>query len=118
MKQYDAGVYYEKQAEAYLVSRGMTPLASRFRAGDGEIDLILLDGPTVVFVEVKARPKGRAGAGLLAITPAKQKRIAHAAALFLLEREWTDRPVRFDCVELTQEGIRYVPNAFQTGMWW
>lgn len=112
MTRYTSGLDGEKQAEDYLVRRGMTVLARRYRAQDGEIDLIMQDGETIVFTEVKARPKGRAGAGLVAVTPAKQRRMTHAALAFLVEREWMERPVRFDVVEITAQGILYVPGAF------
>ena len=112
-----AGMAGESRCEAYLCGRGMTTLARRFRGADGEIDLIMEDGGTVVFVEVKARPGGARGSGLLAVTPAKQRRIAHAAMTFLMQREWTERSVRFDVVELTAAGILHVPNAFQPGAW-
>lgn len=112
MTRYSAGVSGEQQAEAYLVRRGMTVLARRYRGGDGEIDLVMQDGETVVFVEVKARPAGRRGEGLMAVTPAKQRRMTHAALAFLVEREWMTRSVRFDVVEITAQGVLYVPNAF------
>lgn len=112
MTRYTAGVAGEMQAEKYLAERGMTVLARRYRAQDGEIDLIMQDGETITFVEVKARPASRQGAGLLAVTPAKQRRMTHAALAFLAEREWLTRPVRFDVVEISAQGILYVPNAF------
>lgn len=112
MKQYGTGLAGEQQAEEYLCQRGMTVLARRYRAQDGEIDLVMLEGETVVFVEVKARPGGRGGSGLLAVTSAKQRRMTHAALAFLVEREWMERPVRFDVVEITAQGVLHVPNAF------
>ncbi len=112
MKQYDAGLRGEALAEETLCQRGMTVLARRYRAQDGEIDLVMQDGETIVFVEVKARPGAPAGRGLLAVTPAKQRRMTHAALSFLVEREWMNRPVRFDVVEITAQGVVHVPNAF------
>lgn len=112
MTRYVAGVIGEQQAEAYLAEKGMSVLARRYRGGDGEIDLVMQDGETIVFVEVKARYAGRRGDGLLAVTPAKQRRMTHAALAFLVEREWLTRSVRFDVVEITAQGVLYVPNAF------
>lgn len=117
MKQHDIGLSGEAHAEAYLSSLGMRCIARRYRGQDGEVDLIMQDGETVVMVEVKSRPAGRAGDGLLAVTLAKQKRLAHAAQAFLLEREWINCPVRFDVVEITSDGIFHVPNAFAPGAW-
>lgn len=112
MSRYESGLTGENQAEAYLAAKGMTVAARRYRAEDGELDLVMLDGETVVFVEVKARPGARAGEGLRAVTPAKQRRMTHAALHFLMKREWMDRPVRFDVVEISRAGILHVPNAF------
>lgn len=112
MKQYEAGLNGEQAAEDLLCQKGMRVLARRYRGADGEIDLIMQDGETIVFVEVKARPGARAGSGLTAVTPAKQRRMTHAAISFLLEREWMERQVRFDVVEVTRDGILHIPNAF------
>lgn len=115
MNQYATGLNGEQQAENYLCSLGMLCLARRYRAQDGEIDLIMQDGETIVLVEVKFRPGARRGSGLMAVTPAKQRRMLHAAQDFLAQREWTDRLVRFDVVEITADGILHVPNAFIPG---
>ncbi len=115
MTQYHRGLRGEERAEAYLCARGMILIARRFRGQDGEIDLIMQEGETIVFVEVKARPNAGAGEGFQAVTPAKQRRLIHAAVFFLIQREWMDRPVRFDVVEITSQGLRHVPNAFQAG---
>ncbi|MBR3494299.1 MAG: YraN family protein [Clostridia bacterium] len=110
--QYTEGVAGEQAALDYLRQKGMVLLKRRFRAADGEIDLILRDGETIVFVEVKARPTGRRGDGLYAVTPAKRRRMVHAAKVYLVSRDALDAPVRFDIVEITCEGLLHVPNAF------
>lgn len=115
MKQYEKGLSGEEQAEEFLCRQGMLCVARRYRAQDGEIDLIMLDGDMVVMVEVKYRPGACKGAGLAAVTPAKQRRMLHAAQQFLLEREWMNRMVRFDVVEITRDGILHIPHAFTPG---
>lgn len=112
MKQHESGLNGELMAENHLCQKGMTVIARRYRGADGEIDLVMQDGENVVFVEVKARPGARAGSGLTAVTPAKQRRMTHAAISFLLEREWMEHQVRFDVVEVTRDGILHIPNAF------
>ena len=57
MKRYDAGIQGEQEAENALTRQGMTLRTRRYRAEDGEIDLVMQDGETIVFVEVKARPQ-------------------------------------------------------------
>jgi len=114
MKQtYQTGIDGEKAAEDYLTGMGMTCLERRYKTKVGEIDLILRDGETVVFVEVKARMTGDAGWGLMAVDGRKQKRVAQAAMMYLMRKKWTDQPVRFDVLEIRKEEILYVPNAFQ-----
>ena len=117
MKQYDKGLNGEQLAESYLAGQGMLCIERRYRGQDGEIDLIMRDDETIVMVEVKFRPNERAGAGLMAVTPSKQRRMLHAAQSFLLEREWMDVPVRFDVVEITADGVLHIPNAFMPGAW-
>lgn len=113
--QYDKGLTGEQQAEKYLTGLGMLCLERRYRGGDGEIDLVMQDGDTLVMVEVKYRPHSRAGAGLMAVTPAKQRRMLHATQQYLMEREQTAIPVRFDVVEITADGLLHLPNAFAPG---
>ena len=113
-KTYETGLLGEEEAEACLTKEhGMTCLERRYRTRAGEIDLILLDGDTVVFTEVKTRKTGEPGNGLSAVNTAKQKRIVNAALLYLARKGWTDRPVRFDLVEIRDGEILYVPDAFR-----
>ena len=113
-KTYQTGIYGEQLASRWLENHeNMRLLENRFRTKAGEIDLIMLDGNTVVFVEVKTRQTGAPGSGLSAVNLAKQKRILNAALIYLMQNKWTNRPVRFDLVEIHRDGILYVPNAFQ-----
>ena len=113
---YETGVRGEEIAEEYLTRLGMRPLERRYREKTGEIDLIMEDGETLVFVEVKARfSESVSGRGLQAVTPAKQKKIAKSAMLYLMRHGWLNRGIRFDVVEINRDGILHVPNAFQPG---
>ena len=76
---YQAGLLYELRAARYVRRRGYRLLNMRYRARDGEIDLIARDGDTIVFIEVKARPAGKLGAGVAAVTADKRRRLRHAA---------------------------------------
>ncbi len=115
MKQtYETGLWGEDKAESYLVGeKGMVCLEHRYRTKAGEIDLILLDGDCVVFVEVKTRRSGVPGSGMAAVNIAKQKRIANAALLYLVKMKWTERPARFDVIEIYGDDILHIPDAFQ-----
>lgn len=119
MKQtYETGLSGEKRAADWLkTEHGMRVLEQRCRTKAGEIDLIMLDHETVVFVEVKTRLRTeRAGEGVMAVDRRKQQRITNASILYLLKKGWMNRAVRYDIVEVRQDGILYVPNAFQPGV--
>ena len=112
---YQTGLAGELQAEEWLIrNRGMKTLERRYRTKAGEIDLIMAEGNTVVFVEVKTRIRAAAGIGMLAVNPAKQRRISNAAVLYLMRNRWLDRPARFDVVEVRPDHILHIPNAFQS----
>ena len=92
---YETGILGEETAEKYLKQeRAMVCLERRYRTKCGEIDLIMLDGDIVVFVEVKARKTTGPGTGLSAVNTAKQKRILNASLIYLMKMKWTDRIVR------------------------
>lgn len=113
-KTYETGLWGEDEARIYLENEcGMSCLEHRYRTKCGEIDLIMLDGETVVFVEVKTRKTAQPGAGLSAVNLQKQKRIVRAALVYLVKQRWMKRSVRFDLVEICGREILYVPNAFQ-----
>lgn len=113
---YQTGLQGEQTAARWLEeNRSMRLLASRYRNKAGEIDLIMLDRDTVVFVEVKTRLSAQAGTGLLAVDRRKQQRITRAAVLYLIGKGWQNKAARFDIAEVTNDGVLYVPNAFQPG---
>ena len=113
---YQTGIFGEQKAADWLIRHiGMRLLVSRYRNRAGEIDLIMLDGETIVFVEVKTRLHAPAGTGRLAVDRIKQQRIARSAVLFLKEKGWLKRSVRFDVAEVTESEVIHVRNAFQPG---
>ena len=71
----------ERLALLWLLLRGYRPLAIRFAAAGGEIDLVVRRGATVAFVEVKTRDTMEAA--LAAIDGAKRRRIRRAARAWL-----------------------------------
>ena len=85
----------------------------------GEIDIVARDGPTIVFVEVKARTSERFGGGAAAITPMKQRRIAHMASDFLARHRLDGQPCRFDVVvvDVAAHDVRVevIRDAFGAG---
>ena len=103
----------EETARLYLEKKGYKHLQSNLKAGGGEIDLLMQDGETYVFLEVKLRA---AGGGAEAVDRRKQARISKAAITFLYENNLLDKPARFDVVEITFKDvgmdITHYENAF------
>jgi putative endonuclease len=98
------GAVGERLALEHLERLGFAPLARNHRTRWGEIDLIVFDGTTIVFVEVKTRrASGRAGSALEAVPASKQLQVRRMAASWLAEV--SDRPrsadLRFDVVGVT-----------------
>ena len=99
-----------------LERRGYAILARRYRHGGAEIDIVARDGPTLVFVEVKAREGREFGDGAEAITRRKRRRIAMAAMDYLVRYQKAECPCLFDVVSVMLCGgepeIEVIPNAF------
>jgi len=114
----------EEAAAAYLKRRGCKVLARSDRLRPGELDLVMLDGRTIVFVEVKTRQTQEAGHPSEFVDEAKQRRLSRLAVTFLKRHRLLERPARFDVVAVTwPEGrrkpeIEHFPNAFDAvGKW-
>lgn len=110
----------ENLAHRYLRASGITVIGRNFRLpdGSGEIDIIARDGPTTVFVEVKARSTDAFGAPDRAISKEKQERITKAARYFASRSGITWDKVRFDVVAIvfTQPpSISHYVDAFFLG---
>jgi putative endonuclease len=92
-------------------------LEANVRCRHGELDLVALDGRTVVFVEVKSNRGGRFGAPEEMVTPSKQRRLTRLALWYLQRRGWLGRPARFDVVAVDWDGggaarLRHFRDAF------
>ena len=90
----------EDAAAEFLRSSGLRILARNFRTRYGEIDIIAEEGDTLVFVEVKARTSDKFGRGGASVGAAKQKKIINTAALYLQQKNITDKSCRFDVLEI------------------
>ncbi len=83
----------------YLESQGFEIVARNATTKVGEIDLVAREGETLCFVEIKARSGDRYGPAIAAVNPAKQRRLARAAAMYLALERWQG-PCRFDVLGL------------------
>lgn len=110
------GTWAEAAAAAHLQRHGLRLLQRNFRCRVGELDLVMADGATLVFVEVRCRHNHRFGDGLESVTPAKQRRLLAAARAYLQRRGPGDTVCRFDVVSVTKRNYRpeivWVRNAF------
>lgn len=115
---YAKGVLGEAAACDFLEKQSMRLLKRRYRAGGGEIDLILLDGDALVFAEVKLRKRGTTLDGQYAVTPCKRRRMIAAARCFLGENpQYAGYLIRFDVITVASDGVTHLPNAFEGAEW-
>ena len=77
------GAAVEAAAARHLASRGLVLLDANVRYVDGELDLVMRDGDTLVFVEVRYRASDDFGGAAASVTPAKQRRLVRAATRYL-----------------------------------
>ena len=108
----------EALAESYLQDLGYRLLARRFRLRNGEIDLVMMDGETVVFVEVRSRASAGLGHPFESIGWLKRYHLVRAARLFLMIHRLHDAPCRFDAVAVRFEGsgppaLEHLKDAFR-----
>jgi len=104
----------EDIAADYLIQKGYVIVTRRFRAKGGELDLVALDGETVVFVEVKQRTKGFVNPES-AIDDRKVERIIRSACQYMLDAGLSERPLRFDLIAIGPKGIFHQEFAFGSG---
>jgi len=107
------GLSAEGWALLALVLKGYRPLARRFAAAGGEIDLVVRRGRTIAFVEVKARATLDAAA--TAIDARKRARLSRAARAWLARHSLpADVTLRADAVFVApRRWPRHLPNAFE-----
>lgn len=91
-------------------------MARNHRTRHGEIDLIMYDADTLVFVEVKLRRGLAYGDPLEAVTPRKQAAIRVLAEEYVAEKEPEFQEIRFDVVGILEDRglprITHLEGAF------
>ena len=100
----------ESKAARYLRSQGLKLLCRNYRSRHGEIDLIMTDTNTLVFVEVRYRRSEHFGGALSSVTNTKQKKIRLTAAHYLQSHPQLQCSCRFDVIGLTH----MTPTAVQS----
>lgn len=111
------GTHWERVAESFLNERGLRTLERNFQVRRGEIDLVLRDGDTLVFAEVRYRGNPSHGSGADSVTPVKQLRLTRAAEVYLIRHPAERRrPCRFDVISIGSEKgktrLSWIRHAF------
>ncbi|HQN65500.1 MAG TPA: YraN family protein [Methylophilus sp.] len=109
----NAGLDAEHIAATFLQSKGLKLIAQNYHCRFGEIDLVMQDGKTLVFVEVRMRSNARFGSAASSITPQKQQKLILTAQHYL--QQHGEQPCRFDAIAMTAaqpEQIEWICNAF------
>ena len=106
----------EDVAAAYVAGLGYRLVVRNFRCRAGEIDLVALDGDTIVFVEVRSRTGSGRGTPLESVDGRKQAQVGRVARYFLAAHGWHERSARFDVVGVRLDAdpptVEHVRGAF------
>jgi putative endonuclease len=111
----------ERLAERFLTQKGLKLIERNYRCRAGEIDLVMGDAMTLVFIEVRFRKHCKYGSASESVDRRKQQKLIKAAQHYLLAKYPNNEPAcRFDVVAITgnqtpkssQNPIEWLPNAF------
>jgi putative endonuclease len=116
------GRAYETLAIKFLQRRGLQLVTRNYQCRGGEIDLIVKQGNTLIFVEVRYRQASTFGSAVESVTRAKQARIVHCARHYLMRHpNLSGCDLRFDIIGICQNGnsrgyqVEWLDNAFAPG---
>lgn len=119
----DVGVRAEQAACEYLRNKGLRLLTSNYHGPRGEIDLVMQDAGTTVFVEVRYRRTSMYGSGVESVDRRKQDKLLATAAHYLQHHPEAARGAcRFDVVALSPDNtecgtganqVAWITDAFQ-----
>jgi putative endonuclease len=114
MHKNNAGLDAEKLAATFLAARGLILIAQNYHCRFGEIDLIMKEANTLVFIEVRLRSNANFGNAAMSITAQKQQKISIAAQHYL-QQNAIEMPCRFDVIVMNKaelSAIEWIKNAF------
>ena len=104
----------EQIAAGFLRQQGLVLIAKNFHCRFGEIDLVMRDGRTLVFVEVRLRRDSAYGGAGSSITLAKQQKLVRTAQYYI--QLHGDSACRFDAILMTKpdaQNVEWIRNAFE-----
>ena len=119
----EQGAFTENLACQFLQDKGLKLLEQNYNCRFGELDLIMKDNTSLVFVEVRYRRNTNFGSGAESVTTSKQSKLIKTASVYLQQHDKLAKyPVRFDVISMTgaiESGnihnldIDWIENAFQ-----
>ncbi|MEX5567882.1 YraN family protein [Pseudomonas syringae] len=115
-----AGREAEAFALQFLQQQGLRLIEQNWLCKRGELDLVMLDGDTVVFVEVRYRRHSGWGGAMESVDFRKQEKLVTAAQLFLQHATaWANSPCRFDVIAIEGEPgkaapLNWIKSAFDS----
>ena len=114
------GQHGESAALRFLQRHNLELLETNFHTRWGEIDLVMRDGDSVVFVEVRYRGNTSHVDALTSIDARKQQKLCRSAAMYLSRFAHSETPARFDVVAISESThnehrIQWIRNAFDCG---
>lgn len=120
MDRIEIGRRGEDAAVAYLERSGMRVVDRNWRDGRGELDIVAIDGDTLVICEVKTRMTVAQGTPEEAVSPTKRRRLVRLAGSYIAAQGLEPCPIRFDVVAihvLTEDRavLRHYRGAFDAG---
>ncbi|MDN3380131.1 MULTISPECIES: YraN family protein [unclassified Pseudoalteromonas] len=111
----EKGQYYELQAQKYLQQQGLTPIERNYNCPYGELDVIMRDGDTLVFIEVKFRASSIKGGAMHALGKQKQQRLKRTIYHYLAAKQLKNQALRIDFVAITgdkAQQLNWIKNVF------
>lgn len=115
----ERGRFWEAAVAAYLRRQGLSVIENGYRCRLGELDIVCIEGETLVIVEVRARGNGRHGGALHSVDERKRTKIIRATRHYLMcHPDRFDAAVRFDIVAIDETAAKrpkltWVKNAFE-----
>jgi len=108
------GQHFEQLAERWLQAQGLQPIARNYHCRGGEIDLIMRQGNTLVFVEVRYRASLSHGGAAASVTRRKQQKIVLAARHYLKQHgiNEANQACRFDVIAFEIDQPNWIQSAF------
>jgi putative endonuclease len=110
------GARAEDLACRHLIEHGLRLVTRNYRCRHGEIDLVMRDGNTIAFVEVRLRNRTDYGTGAESVDARKQARLLSCAEHYLQRHATLLARCRFDVVSILQcnnaQKLKWIRNAF------